>query len=129
MEGDCFTIRYLGAVTVNSVTTLSFKIINTCSDDFSYAAFELPAGIDVDDVTDEQTVNPNFTYILDVGATDPFFSIKFLSADTTGYSDGAFDIFAFTLPESDFETMSTLRVQVVSDAGDVQDVSFDANDC
>jgi hypothetical protein len=126
--GACFTIHYLGAVTVNNVTTLSFKITNTCPDDLRTASFELPASVDPNDVTDEQTVNPNFTYTVDVGVTEPFFSIRFLALDTAGYRDGAFDIFAYTLPTADFDTMSTLLVSM-STSMLTQDAVFDARDC
>jgi hypothetical protein len=100
--GSCLEIEFVSAVdNGDGTTTVTWRVVNRCSDALSYVAFELPAGVTPTSPTDGSTYTApsGRQYTVDSPASSPFYSIRF-DAIGTGPSNADADIFAYTITGS-----------------------------
>lgn len=125
-DDECFTFRFIGAEASDNNVTLTFSIRTNCDRALSYAAFELPEGARV--IAPNSNYKGTYRYGIENPTNNPFYSVKFEAKKAEEYKNGASDTFSFTIPASDYENLSTLRVQAKA-ARSVGAVTFDLNAC
>jgi len=120
----CFDFSYKGYVLNKDgkTVTLTFGIKTNCDRDLSYAAFELPSKTSVISYSKGQ-----FKYKTSY-TKNPFNSIKFEGVGIRGYKNGVSDEFKYVIKKSDFDKMTTIRVQAKASTT-VGTVTFDAKGC
>ncbi|MBA9078564.1 hypothetical protein FHS90_003294 [Rufibacter quisquiliarum] len=127
-SNQCFDFTFLGAENLeNDYVRLSFRIKTNCSNDLSYAAFELPNGAGVTSNA-VSYASEKYNYKVENGTNNPFYSIKFEGVGINGYKNGATDVFTFDVSAFEFSTMRTLRVAAKASTT-VGMVTFDLAKC
>lgn len=106
-KDQCFVFSYKGyqVSTDGKKVTLTFRIKTNCNRDLSCVAFELPAGCAA-----RATGTTKFRYYTSI-TNNPFRSIKFENWGRSGCKNGDEDVFSYTITKSDFDKLTTIRVQ------------------
>ena len=106
-EDKCFVFNYKGyQISLDEKNvTLTFSIKTNCAHDLSYAAFEIPAGSGA-----TATGSTKFKYKTEI-TNNPFRSIKFEGTGISGYKNGVEDVFKYVISKTDFDKLTTIRVQ------------------
>ncbi|TNE48341.1 MAG: HYR domain-containing protein [Bacteroidetes bacterium] len=99
-ETPCIRYEILG-ITQNPAgeKTYRMRVVNKCSDELLYLAYQLPAGITAVAPADNSIYNSpgGQSYIVRNPNSTPFHSIRFKTSGA-GIANGAADIFEYTLP-------------------------------
>lgn len=114
-KSECFKVEvgHAKEMRKGDDTLLIIKIWNSCKPEMEYVAFSLPDGVVATFPADGSIYTSPLgrTYSVENPASDPFYSIKFVTQDD-GISDGERDLFKYTIPNEAYDPNDVLTVQL-----------------